>query len=136
MHMCIIICMCAPMYTYICVNACICDVYVYMSRYICECMLYVCIYMCVLCIYICMYICICIYIYICVCVYVCVCMYRYIYTQFFLLDLLYSHSWLFILLCLTIIQFVDAEQQVEMFILNWHRTFWPSVRTHLYICIY
>ena len=126
--MCIIMCACAPMYTYICVNACICDVYVYMSVYTCECM-YVCIYVCI-CICICMYICICIY----MCVYVCI---DISYTQNFLLDLLYSISWLFILLCFTIIQFVGAEQQVEMFILNWHkRTFCPSVRTNLHICIF
>ena len=107
-----------------CVDRCL-GGYVYMSVYRCECM-YVCLYICV-CICICMY-------NICICICVCVCMYRYIYTQIFLLDLLYSICWLFVLLCLTIIQFVDAEQQVEMFISNWHkRTFCHSVRTH---CIF
>ena len=75
------------------------------------------------------------YIYVCV-MYVSI----YIYIQKFLLDLLYS-TYLslafFILLCLTIIQFDDAEYQEEMFILNWHKmNFCPSVGTHLYICLY
>ena len=56
------------MYTSICVNACMCDVYVYiMSVYMCECM------------YICLYImCVCIYVYmyeLYVCVYVCIYVY-------------------------------------------------------------
>ena len=146
MHMWIIMCACAPMYTYICsFSTCMCDVYVYMFVYMCKCM-YVCVCMSIciyvwtvcVCVYVCMnmyiWVCICvymymyIYVYMYICVYVCVCMYRYIYThKIFLLDLLYSISWHFILLCLTIIQFV----------LNWHkRTFCPSVRTHLYICIF
>ena len=103
-----------------------------MCMCICLCIyVNVCMYVCI---YVCMYMYI--YVYMYMYIYVCVCMYRYIYTQNFLLDLLYSISRLFILLCLTTIQFVHAEQQVEMFILNWHkRTFCPSVRTHLYICI-
>ena len=83
----------------------------------------------------CIYICVYIYIRVCVCIYVCVyvCIDIYPHTEFFL-DLLYSISWLFILLCVTIFQFVDAKQ---IFILNWHkRNFSPSVRTHLYICIF
>ena len=83
----------------------------------------------------CIYIYVCIYIYGYVCVYMCVyvCIDIYPHTEFFL-DLLYSISWLFILLCFTIFQFVDAKQ---IFILNWHkRNFSPSVRTHLYICIF
>ena len=45
MHMCIFMCRCEPMYIHICVNACMCDVYVYMYVYMCECM-YVCLYIC------------------------------------------------------------------------------------------
>ena len=103
--MCIIMCACEPMYTYICVNTCICDVYVYMSVYICDCT-HVCLY-----IFVYVYVCIYAYVCICVCVYVCVyvCIDIYTHTKI-LLNLLYSISWLFILLCLTIIQFVDAER--------------------------
>ena len=68
MRMCIIMCACAPLYTYICVNTCICDVYVYMSVYICKCM-YVCLYICV---YAYVYVCIYVYVYICVCMFVCI----------------------------------------------------------------
>ena len=103
-YVCVHVCVCAPMYTYICVNMCICDVYVCM--YVCIYMwMYVCVfvYMCVcICICICMYICMCIY----MCVYVCIDILN---TKIFLLNLLYIISWLFILLCLTIVQFVDAE---------------------------
>ena len=107
-------CVCIYVYLYMCEYVhlwCVCVyvcIYIYMWMYVC-----VFVYMCV-CICICMYICICICLYMCiyiyVCVCVCVCMYRYIYTQNFLLNLRYSISWLFILLCLTIIQFVDAER--------------------------
>ena len=88
-----------------------------------------------MCICLCIYVNVCMYICIYVCIYVCV--YIDIYTDIiFIRFAVQSISWLFILLCLTVIQFVDAEQQVEMFILNWHkRTFCPSVRTHSYICI-
>ena len=132
----------------------------YVYLYICECvhLWCVCVYVCVytwmyVCIYVCIYInkwffiislvtCMYMYMYMYVymymymCVYLCLCMYRYMYTQFFFIRFTVQISWLFILLCFTIIQFVDAEQQVKMFILNWHkRTFCPSVRTRLYICI-
>ena len=74
----IIMCACAPMYTYICVNACICNVHVYISVYICEYM-YVCLYICVY-----VYVCVCIYVYIylCVCMYVCIDIYTH--TKFFI----------------------------------------------------
>ena len=75
MHMYMIMCACAAMYTYICVNACICDVYVYMSVYICECM-YVCWYICV-----CMYMYLYMYVYVYICVYVCIDIYTH--TKFF-----------------------------------------------------
>ena len=75
--MCIIMCACTPMYTYICVNTCICDVYVYMSVYICECM-YVCWYICV-CMYMYMYLYM--YVYVYICVYVCIDIYTH--TKFF-----------------------------------------------------
>ena len=127
---------CILMYTYICVNACICHLW-------CVCV-YVCVYMWMYVfmfgIYMCMYIYV--YAYTYMYIYLCVRMYVsiYIHTKNFLLDLLLCTvpiSWLFILLCLTIIQSVDAEQQEDMFILNWHkRNFCPSVRTHLYICLY
>ena len=116
MHLCIL--------TYVWMHAFVMCICISLCIYVNVCM-YLCIYVCV-CMYMYMYVYM--YIYIYMCVYVC--MYRYI-------DLLYSISWLFILLCLTIIQFVDAEQQVEMFTLNWRkRTFCPSVRTHSYICIF
>ena len=54
-------------------------------------------------------------VYMCMGVYVCIDIYPH--TEL-LLDLLYRMSSLFILLCFTIIQFVDAEQQIEIFILN------------------
>ena len=89
-------------------------VYLYMCEYVhlwCLCVyvyiyIYVNVCMCV-CIYMCMYM----YVYVYMYIYVCVCMYIYIYTHTknFLLNLLYSISWLFTLLCLTIIQFVDAD---------------------------
>ena len=88
----------------------------------------------------CVYVCVYMWMYVCIFVYMCVfmCVYIDIYTDIiFIRFAVQSISWLFILLCLTVIQFVDAEQQVEMFILNWHkRTFCPSVRTHSYICIF
>ena len=135
--------MCVCLYVYMCVclyvYMCVC-LYVYMYElYMCVCVyIYVCAGMCVYAC-VCIYMCVCIYIYIGMCVYMCMCVYVcidiYPHTEF-LLDLLYSISWLFILLCFTIIQFVDAKQQVEIFILNWHkRSFCPSVRTHLHICI-
>ena len=77
MHMYMIMCACAAMYTCICVNACICDVYVYMSVYICECM-YVCWYICV-CMYMYMYLYM--YVYVYICVYVCIDIYTH--TKFF-----------------------------------------------------
>ena len=77
MHMYMIMCACAAMYTYICVNACICDVYVYMSVYICECM-YVCWYICV-CMYMYMYLYM--YVYVYICVHVCIDIYTH--TKFF-----------------------------------------------------
>ena len=70
------------------------------------------------------------------CVYVCINIYTH--KKFFIrFAVQYLSLDFFILLCLTIIQFVDAEQQEDMFILNWHkRNFCPSVRTHLYIYLY
>ena len=121
------VCICVYVYMYelyVCVYVCIC-----ICRYVCMCV-YICVCMCV-CIYIYIYI---LYIWVCVCiyVYVCGCVYRYISTHRTLISLDLS---LFFALY-TIIQFVDAKQQVELFILNWHkRTFCPSVRSHLYICI-
>ena len=134
-------CVGARIFMYVClclyVYVCIC-VYVYMYE------LYVCVYVCIcicryvcMCVYICVYVCIYIYIlyiWVCVCiyVYVCGCVYRYISTHRTLISLDLS----FFFALYTIIQFVDAKQQVELFILNWHkRTFCPSVRSHLYICI-
>ena len=119
-HMCIIMCVCTYVYLYMCECMhlwCVCVyVCVYMWMYVC---LYICVYICMhICIWmglVYVYIYIYIYIYMCVCVCLYVHIARYIYTQNFLLDLLYSISWLFILLCLIIIQFVDAEKQVEMF---------------------
>ena len=143
----IYMCVGARIFMYVClclyVYVCIC-VYVYM--YICmNCMcVYMCVYVCAgmcACVYIYMCVCVCVYIYIyyiyiwvCVCiyVYVCGCVYRYISTHRTLISLDLS----FFFALHTIIQFVDAKQQVEIFILNWHkRTFCPSVRSHLYICI-
>ena len=79
MLMCIIMYDCAHMYTYIWLNACTCDVYVYMSVYMCECM-YACLHLCVQ-VYI--YVCMCVYAYMYICVYICVyivciCIYMYI----------------------------------------------------------
>ena len=95
-------------------------------------------------VHICMYVCVCLYVYMCVymCVY-CVYMYlyvyryRYIHTQNFLLDLLYSISWLFILLCYNPIcwcwkasrniYFEQTQEELFFYIQN---TF-----VYLYICI-
>ena len=95
--------------------------YVYLHMTECMHVWCVCVYVCVyvwmyVCmfafmragVHICMYVCVCLHIYMCVyiCAYiVCICIYMYmyididIYTQNVLLDLLYSISWLFILLC-------------------------------------
>ena len=63
------VCLCAYIYTYICVNACIFDMYVYMSVYIfvnvCNVCLYICVYMYMYVYIICMYILyVCMYIYV------------------------------------------------------------------------
>ena len=77
------------MYTYICVNACICHLWCVLMC-ICLCIyVNVCIYVWYMCVY--MYVYAYMYMYICVCMYVSI----YIHTQNFLLDLLYSISWLF-----------------------------------------
>ena len=97
--------MCAPMYTYICVNACMCDVYGYMSvnmmwMYVCM-FVYMRLGVCI-CRYVCMSICIYVYI-MCVCIYVymyelyvcvyvfmymyiwvCICVYMYIYVYVYM----------------------------------------------------
>ena len=123
----------------------------YVYFYMCECMHVWCVCVYYVCVYVWMYVhmflyyvCVCIYVYIyelyvcvCMCVYMCMWVWIYRYTQNFLLDLMYSIFWLFILLCFTIILFIDAEQQLEISIYNWHKkTFCPSVRTHLFLCIF
>ena len=104
-HLCILIyvwirafVMCMYICLYIYVNVCMC-VYIYVCMYM---DMYVYMYICI---YVCIYVCI--YIYVCVCIYVFIDIYTH---KKVLLNLPYSISWLFIPLCLTIIQFVDAER--------------------------
>ena len=112
------------------------QLHAHVHNHVCVCA-YVCLYMCE-----CVHLwCLCVYVsYICECTYVSYeCIYVYVYMYMYVY-LLYSISWLFILLCLTIIQFVDAEQQVEMFILNWQKRTFVLQSEHIcivvHICIY
>ena len=141
------------MYTYICMNACMCDVYVYiMSVYMCECM-YICLY--IMCVHVymyicmnCMCVCMCVYMahtytYIQHMVYICVCVYGYIYiyihVKFFIRfdvqylltfhsSLLYYNS---IHWCWTANRNIYLELTQEDFLSFSQNTF-----VFLYICIY